>query len=200
MRKLGLALTILLATTALSQAAFLSGNLEVGGGSNVVDLPNSPSVTGGSIGFVPGSTVLPAINGTSGTFLSVVGDAVTFPGQGSPPTQIPFTQLTAAGNQPFVTVDGITFTLMAATESVTTLSPGVLGFDISGSGTFHLAGFSDTPGVFDLSTQSVAGAFQNTSFSASASAVPGPIVGAGLPGLLSLLGLGGLWWRKRKVA
>jgi LPXTG-motif cell wall-anchored protein len=35
----------------------------------------------------------------------------------------------------------------------------------------------------------------------STSAVPGPIAGAGLPGLITLLGGGGLWWRrKRKVA
>jgi hypothetical protein len=45
-------------------------------------------------------------------------------------------------------------------------------------------------------------AIYNNSYSATAiAAVPGPIVGAGLPGLLGLLGFGG-WncWRHRKVA
>jgi len=36
---------------------------------------------------------------------------------------------------------------------------------------------------------------------ASIASVPGPIVGAGLPGLLGMMGFGGLWWRrKRQVA
>lgn len=32
----------------------------------------------------------------------------------------------------------------------------------------------------------------------SVAAVPGPIVGAGLPGLLAMFGMGGVWWKRRK--
>lgn len=197
MKRYGLIAAALLASTAFANAAMLTGNLEIGGGSNIVNIVTSSPLTG-NIGFVPGSVVLPALNGTSGDFLSVVGDAAVFHGQGSPPTQIDFGALTAASSQPFVTTGPITFTLSTATETLTTISPGVLAFDIAGTGTFNEAGFGATPGTFDYSTQSVGGVFQNTSFSASASAVPGPEVGAGLPGLAMLLGYGSYWWRSRK--
>jgi hypothetical protein len=41
------------------------------------------------------------------------------------------------------------------------------------------------------------GAF-NGGIDISVAAVPGPVVGAGLPGLLSLIGFGGVWWKRRK--
>jgi hypothetical protein len=50
---------------------------------------------------------------------------------------------------------------------------------------------------WDITTNGVAGN-TNLGIVVSASPVPGPVVGAGLPGLVSLFGAGGLWWRRRK--
>jgi hypothetical protein len=180
----------------------LTGVLEIGGGSVIVNITSNPPPVG-NIGFVAGSLVLSTNNGTSGSFVPFVGDAVIFPGQAVvTPTQIPFTQLTAAANQPFVSIAGgaLTFTLTTATETIFNIGNNQEAFVISGTGTFHEAGFSDTPGTFDLSTQSLpGGSFSNTSFSASAVAVPGPIVRAGIPGLVSLLGWFGFnRFRKRR--
>ena len=199
MRKL--AVLALLAGCALfstvANAAFITGNLEVGGGSNTVAFTTTVPLTG-TIAFFPGSLVLPALNGTSGTFLSLVGDAVTFPGQGNPPTPENFNFPTGTT---LLTADGLTFVTSAATTAtLTPIGNGQESFTISGAGIFNLAGFDATPGSFDLSTQTVGGVFQNTSFSASANAVPGPVVGAGLPGL-ALAAFG--WWaarRRRKQA
>jgi len=194
MRKLGIALAALLASTAFASAAFLTGDLEVGGGSNTVSITTQSPLTG-TIAFVPGSAVLAVANGTSGTFAGFVGDAVNFP-----TGTHDFNALTAAALQPFFTIDttGPSFTMTSEATTLIPIGSGNFNFDITGSGIFHLAGFSDTPGNFTLSTQSIGGTFMNTSFSASAQAVPGPIVGAGLPGLVTLLGGGGLWWRKRR--
>jgi hypothetical protein len=61
------------------------------------------------------------------------------------------------------------------------LGPGNYFLDVSGVG----GGTSGYGG--DLTTRGVA-------------AVPGPIVGAGIPGLLAMFGLGGWAWRRRKIA
>lgn len=199
MRKLCLALGFALLATTAAQAAPLTGTLEIGGGSNTVNITGTTPLTG-NIGFFPGSAVLGAVQGTSGSFLAFVGDAVNFTGQGNPPTQIPFTDLTAAGHQPFLSIaSGPSFTLTSATETETPIGGGNFVFTISGAGTFAaFDGFTATPASFTYSTQSIGGVFQDTSFSASAQAVPGPIVGAGLPGLVTMLSGAGLWWRRRK--
>src|SRR5262245_40350842 len=110
MRKLLLALasTALLLATATARADLLEGILQVGGGSSVINITNTNPLTG-TIGFVPGSSVLTAINGTSGDFVPFIGQAVNFPSQGSPPTQLDFNTL--FNDNPFLVVNGLTFTL-----------------------------------------------------------------------------------------
>jgi len=53
-------------------------------------------------------------------------------------------------------------------------------------------------GHYFLDISGIGGGTSGYGGNLSTFAVPGPIVGAGIPGLLSALGFGGLWWRSRK--
>ena len=80
-----------------------------------------------------------------------------------------------------VTSGGTTASFNLQSESVT------LGdsFTLTGSGILSLTGFDDTQGIFQLTTQLLGEeVVTNVSFSATTLAVPGPVVGAGLPGLI----------------
>jgi hypothetical protein len=56
------------------------------------------------------------------------------------------------------------------------------------------------PGNYYAQVDGIGGGTSGYGGNLATFAVPGPIVGAGLPGLLGLLGLGGLRWYRRKYA
>ena len=89
----------------------------------------------------------------------------------------------------------ISFTTLADAQAFFTDNPVDIGFGPGGPATVEL--------VYDLTASQISSGFQfDYAFgSATPSAVPSPIAGAGLPGLiLASGGLLGWWRRRRKVA
>lgn len=95
------------------------------------------------------------------------------------------------------TIGGLTAGFEIDSYSVNEI-PGSL--TITGVGFAYLTGFEKTPGNIILTTQDPSGHGTNLSFSATSVAVPGPVVGAGLPGLLAACaGLIGFARRRRRL-
>jgi PEP-CTERM motif len=136
----------------------------------------------------PGVAGTVAVNSGTGDFQNLVGTLGTmrdfsFAGNGS----IKYPTTTLLSFQSFPTF-GLTFDLASVGVVLQTASFLVL----SGTGTFHLAGFDDTAGTFDFSGN---GARSTFSFSASqAAAIPEP---SSL--FLGLVGIGGAWGLRRRI-
>jgi hypothetical protein len=94
----------------------------------------------------------------------------------------------------FETTNGGGLTAAFDLDSYTTFLTPFLS--IVGQGVMYLTGFDPTPGTFSITTQGP----ENVTVSFSATAVPGPVLGAGLPGLILACGaLIALARRRRRV-
>lgn len=214
LRTLALATTVAVGTAfaivAPAKAVPITGQLSITG-ADVIDY------TAHTLTFLPGS-VVGATATVTGSFLAQgfdAGDTVVFRGEAlAPPLNAIFypSPALAAGSNlacgpgcifladsngaaPAGNIAGFNIT---GAYSVTEIAGRSL--EISADGIMSLTGFDNTPGHFFFSTQGPGG-LPAVTFSATANAVPGPVVGAGLPGLIAACGgLIALARRRRKLA
>jgi hypothetical protein len=172
-----------------ANAAFITGEISLSGFDNL-DLP------GGTITFT-GANTTNAVAET-GDFLALgTGAGVTFRNTGSSINFNSPTAFTTGSN--LSCASGNAGCMWLASNGVTTASfslttqtviPDLVHqtLTILGTGVAALSGFDNTPGTFSLTAQTTQGLTTNLTFSATTAAVPGPIVGAGLPGLVAACG------------
>ena len=120
------------------------------------------------------------INIATGSFAGLAGTSVVF-------DQNPANYSALTGLFFHHVASGLSFTFPGlANFSENTPNPNDL--TISGNGILTLPGFDPTPGTFNLTTQEGGDGLTVVTFSSTTRAVPGPLLGAGLPGLLAAAG------------
>ena len=180
---IALALGLMLSTTAgPAKAVFLTGNFSINGtntydtAANTITFYNTPFIAVGT-----------------GSFAGLLGSPLTVEGQGTIASALAVDYSALAGVFLF-TGGGLQFVVSSADFEETANNQ----LTIDAVGTLSLTGFDPTPGTFSLSTQGVPAA-TTVSFSATVVAVPGPIVGAGLPGILLACGALVAFARRRRL-
>jgi hypothetical protein len=84
--------------------------------------------------------------------------------------------------------------LLADTGVFTQTSDSAFSFDLA-----NLTNPFTAAVRYTITTDGTLGRFNGGIDISGVAAVPGPIVGAGLPGILAAFGMGGLWWKRRKA-
>lgn len=166
--------------------------------SGELSLDGFDNLTATTITFLGGSPI--SNLGESGDFAVLGNGAVpVFRNIGTP---IPFGSLTTGSNLSCgggciytVSSGSITSTFNLVTEQPPVISAGFV--DITGTGTLTLTGFDPTPGNFFLSAQGGIG--DNLTFSSTSLAVPGPVLGAGFPGIAAAAGIMAVLARRRRT-
>ena len=132
-------------------------------------------------------TIIPntsTVNLAVGSFAPLLNSAITFT-QCLGPLGCDYTNISG---QLFTGINNLSFTFNGTAQF---LEGGAFPNDLSigGLGVIAMTGFDPTPGIFGLSSQ-LGNGTTTVTFSATTVAVPGPVLGAGLPGLV--LACGGL--------
>jgi hypothetical protein len=156
----------------------VSGTLNMSG-SDTYDLAtNNLNIVADTTNVLASTGDFAGLSGSAITFNQCVGGCqyATVPGDVGLLTGLLFTGVAGSG---------LTFTIVGV-NSFSEAADGDL--DINANGIVTLAGRDATPAVFSLTTQLGGSGTELVSFSASTRAVPGPVVGAGLPGLLAACG------------
>jgi hypothetical protein len=169
--------------------------------------PNIIDYDGNTITFLSGATV-GAASGDFATAGFSIGDVVTMRNLGFPISYAGVGPTTFNSGSDLACGAGCVFSALDVVTGNTALfnivsyviseNPGV-DLDIIGTGFAFLSavGFDPTPGTFLFTTQGPGG--PTVTFSATTISVPGPIVGAGLPGLLLACGALLILARRRRM-
>ena len=181
MKKLLLASAALLALTTASNAGIVAA------------LPDNPTSATGNFSAIPGAAAFEdqvTFNLTGGPqFVTIANATNTFAGPGDE-IQNWVAAIWSAGVNSIVN-DGDDVLLFGPQNATA-----CIGVDncqaVGGSGTIQ------SPGLYYAEFTGTGSGTSGYSGNISTFAVPGPVVGAGLPGLLGMLGLGGWKWARRR--
>lgn len=183
MKRLLLATAAVLALTSASRA-------------DVFALPNNPTSVTGNFSFTPGAAPIDdqvTFTLTGGPqFVTIANATNTFAGPGDE-IQNWVAAIFSAGLNNTVENGGGDDVLLFGPQNATAC------INVSNCQAVGGSGVINAPGLYYAEFTGTGSGTSGYSGNVSTFAVPGPIVGAGLPGILAMMGMGGFYWRRRKA-